>query len=228
MEELKPNAQNVEDAGLKLPKPEPTTEEKKGLLAKALHNSGLLPRLRTFQGDVAEFIKSKDESLASLALKENAQKREDKKIQSQSRSDSQVNVLMYVLSLLLILGAVATLGYLLLIKMRQEPIEATSRRGLLPAQETVSISMPVLSKEALGESLSALRSSADKSEGVTALEIREGAGERVATANDLFIKMEFSAPGALVRTLSGVMLPGLYKSSDFFLIFKVKDFGALV
>ena len=70
-EELKPNAENLEDVGLTLPKVLPTSEEKMGALAQNLHKKGLLPRLRTFKGDIASLIQRKDETVTSIAIKEN-------------------------------------------------------------------------------------------------------------------------------------------------------------
>jgi hypothetical protein len=70
--------QNVEDVGLTLPPEQPSHEENKEKLVESLHRDGPIPNLRTYQGDVAEFIKNKDQSLATIALKEHEKRRQEK------------------------------------------------------------------------------------------------------------------------------------------------------
>ena len=56
-------------------KPEKTSS-KFGRVIKALHNKAKLPSLRTYQGDMAKFIKEKNESVISIAIKEKVKKEE--------------------------------------------------------------------------------------------------------------------------------------------------------
>ena len=46
-----------------------------GRVIDALHSKQKLPSLRTYQGDMAEFIKSKNESVISIAVKEKEKNR---------------------------------------------------------------------------------------------------------------------------------------------------------
>jgi hypothetical protein len=52
-----------------------------GVIVDALHNKQKLSSLRTYQGDMAEFIKEKNESVISVSLKEKKRKEEQEKKQ---------------------------------------------------------------------------------------------------------------------------------------------------
>src|SRR3989338_437274 len=69
---------NVEPMGVGLPPEIPSHAEKKEELAGVLHKDTPLPNLRTYHGDIAEFIKNKDQSLSDIALKQNEKKRAEK------------------------------------------------------------------------------------------------------------------------------------------------------
>ena len=53
-----------------------------GRVIDALHSKQKLPSLRTYQGDMAEFIKSKNESVISIAVKEKEKKQEEEREQN--------------------------------------------------------------------------------------------------------------------------------------------------
>ena len=49
-----------------------------GKVIDLLHNKTKLPSLRTYQGDMAEFIKNKDESIVSIVVKEKEKEEREK------------------------------------------------------------------------------------------------------------------------------------------------------
>ena len=55
--------------------------DKFGKVIDALHNKAKLPSLRTYQGDMAEFIKNKDESVVSVVIKEKEKREREEKEQ---------------------------------------------------------------------------------------------------------------------------------------------------
>lgn len=60
-----------------------------GVIVDALHNKQKLSSLRTYQGDMAEFIKEKNESVISVSLKEKKRKEEQEKKQKEEEDRIQ-------------------------------------------------------------------------------------------------------------------------------------------
>jgi len=222
-EELKPNAENLEDVGLTLPKVLPTSEEKMGALAQNLHKKGLLPRLRTFKGDIASLIQRKDETVTSIAIKENEKRREER---TEARGNSHsTNFLIYIIGIVLIVGTVATMVYLTVLKMRQIPVNVVLEENIIPSRDTISINLSSLSPSSVRENLRELRIKSVEQEGIVALKIGEASGKEISNSKEFNASMQLKMPSALERTLGEKMSIGLFQGRDFFFAFKVKDFG---
>lgn len=54
-------------------------DKKRSKLRDLLHNKNKLPSLRTYQGDVAEFIKEKNHSTISIAVEEKERKEKEER-----------------------------------------------------------------------------------------------------------------------------------------------------
>lgn len=232
---------NVEDAGLTMPKPEPTPEEKVGNLANTLHKGGILPQLRTYQGDVAEFIKSKDQSIAGVALKRQEKRQEEKKettlvaktsITEEPAKDPSKNIstnfLIYIISIVLIVGAVTAGSYILFIKQNDAPTEVISVGGLLRSDDTVFVNLSTLDKKSLASNLDDLRNKGgNESKNINVLEVKIGdsIGNKIETPARFIQTMGLAMPGALLRSLGSEMSFGLWQGREMFLIFQTKDFG---
>jgi hypothetical protein len=67
---------------------EKSPEENFGKVIETLHNKSKLSSLRTYQGDMAEFIKSKNESVFSITLKE--KERKEEKIKEEKRREIKI------------------------------------------------------------------------------------------------------------------------------------------
>jgi hypothetical protein len=320
-EEQNLNAVNVESTGIPLEPLVPTHEENKQKLADTLHKRELVPRLRTYQGDVAEFIQSKDQSLTDVVLKEHEKKEKQKFdermverlgtlktvapstekiniLQKEKRNEEAVraepkpevlprpepeqsknvreqihepvfvpaltpvsapmpvreslsqaidreraedeakiikprsaaptNVLIYVTSLILLVGAVASGAYFLVIKSSQEPIMVTSHENILPVNNVAVTDFASLTASTIGETFESIRNNAEYREGITAVEITDSSKKTQVSATEFTDKLELGMPSALLRSLAPGFMLGIYdesQSTNFFLIYKVKDYG---
>lgn len=242
--------QNVEDVGLTLPPEPPSHEENKEKLAGSLHREGLIPNLRTYQGDVARFIRSKDQTLSDIALKEHQKKQEEKQEQQkeeergaileerqieqvaprQSRSFSEIpkNLLIYLVSLCLIVGAGATLWYLISWNQNNKPVNIEGARSIISANKTVVLDSTSLSRESAKTAFGSMRASADYKSGITAVVVSDADTKTVIVAGDFVDALTLNVPSALRRSLGEEFMMGLYGDNfvqSFFLILKVKDYG---
>src|SRR3989344_8970640 len=115
-----------------------------------LHNKSKLPSLRTYQGDMAEFIKEKNESVLSIAVKEKIRKDERKEQEEKQEKEEvkeinieqkqdlepqiihknkpqnglQVNLTMILLSLFLIVGGITAVFYIFNL-LKSGPVDQT-------------------------------------------------------------------------------------------------------
>ena len=77
-------------------------------LEETLHKKSALSSLRTYQGDMAKFIKDKNESVISVAIKEKERKEEREEKQEnkpvKKTSSFQANLMIIISTFLLIVG----------------------------------------------------------------------------------------------------------------------------
>ena len=93
--------------------------DKFGKIIDTLHNQQKLPSLRTYQGDMAEFIKEKNESVVSITVKAKEKKerieKEEEKLRPVVKSKKegfQKNLIIATLSLVLLASGVAVSFYI--------------------------------------------------------------------------------------------------------------------
>lgn len=224
----------VENAGLSIPAEKASPEEKKAELSKSLHHDTSLPHLRTFQGDVANFIKSKDQSLAHIVVKEQ-EKKEKKEIKSREvervispKAEKTNNAFIYVVGMVLLLGVGITAIYLLLLRQSQRPVNVRIEQNILASNKTVAVPGSSLNADEIGNALNTLRGESDFINGIVAIQISAEKKGLTLTSKDFVVGTRLHIPDPLLRTLGNDFMLGLYSvnivSKNFFLILKIKDF----
>ncbi len=248
----KNNSRNIENIEVGLPPELPSHEENKEKLIQILHKGGLLPNLRTYHGDIAEFIKSKDQSLTSIALRQNEKEQEQKeKVKNEARkdgggggekgvtlgesdekprnfSDLPTNFLIYVISICLLVGTIAAGAYLLLFNQNQNPILVSEEKKILPVKKTVILDIREATRSGLKDTFESLRNSPDYRNGITGILISDSSKKIDITLGYLADMLKWNIPSALRRSLNEEFMLGLYDDDavpSFFLILKVRDYG---
>lgn len=221
-------------------------EEKKdtskdfGKVIDVLHNKNKLSSLRTYQGDMAEFIKSKDESIVSIVVKEKerkAEKEAEAKVESQkfeplskpkelkksNKSGLQVNFTMLFLSILLIGGgALASLYIFQFIKTPTQNNLMTLKEEIIPYNS--SIILTDATNVNLGKEISELAFIS----GINIIKISNKSDATILKAKDFFDFLEVSLPSGLLRTLKDQYVVGVISQNEEkspFIIITVNDFG---
>lgn len=205
-------------------------------LEEALHNKSPLPSLRTYQGDMAEFIKEKNESVLSVAVKEKVrkekeeekQKEENKKINPEKKPENKapfhINVTIMALSFLLVIGGALTIMYVfeLIKKSPTAQVDTQSGKTIIPYNNSVSISN--VTNETLIPELKKLSAG----NGITNLKIIDSRGKEVSNSKDFFYFIAAKTPTDLQRTLGNDFFFGFMNQKSKltpFVIIKVNDFG---
>lgn len=210
-------------------------EEKKddsnefGKVIDALHNKAKLPSLRSYQGDMAEFIKEKNESVISIAVKEKERKeempkKEEKfKLPSQKKTGNfQKNFAVFLLSLLLIVGGSFGLFYVYkFIKNRPLP-EAPAKEYVIPYNNLLTLAN--ISSQNFGLEFKNL----PFVNGLSLVEVSDGNSVPFQKSKDFFSFLKVSLPPALERTLKDQYAIGSFSQNEensYFIILTIKDFG---
>lgn len=237
---------NVESMKVGLPPELPSHEENKEKLVGTLHKDGLLPNLRTYHGDIAEFIKSKDQSLSTIVIANQEKKQEQRQEQRQEKiiqdnnehnidkprresfSELPKNFLIYVISLILILGTVATASYLFIFNKNDSPMSVGDEKSIIATDKTVVLESSGINRANLKETFSSIRNSLDHKNILTSVVISDSEKKTSIALDDLITKFNLNIPNALRRSLNGDFMLGFYDdgvSPNLFLILKIKDYG---
>lgn len=187
-----------------------------------LHDHTKLSSLRTYQGDMAEFIHEKDESVASIALKEKAHREE---VQRQTPEVPKKSHLRTVLAIsisliLLVIGAGAT--FYISKSINQNTVSKVQLSNtLIPYTDTVNLDN--LTKA----TLKGVIEKGVFSDGVT-LFLLGGANENIQK-KDFLEQANVSLPNTLERNLKEEMALGVFKAQTGkispFVILTVREFG---
>jgi len=204
-----------------------------GKVIDALHNKSKLSSLRTYQGDMAEFIHDKNESVVSIAVKEKVrkeeiQKQEIKREEAPKRVENKseglpIKLNILLASLVLILGGVA-LAYFVIERVNTKPLEQVAiPKEVIPYNNIVTLSNI--------SDASALNLELDKllpSNGVSIIKISDGGGVALNKSSNLFNFLEVSLPATLTRSLRDEYALGVAstnKQNSAFIVITVSDFG---
>lgn len=206
-------------------------QEKKEDLINALHNKGKLPSLRTYQGDMANFIRSKNESVISIAVKEKEREEEKRKEQKKlvstpilkSNNDGfQINVTIIILSLLLLFGGAVTFFYV---------FEFTSRKPVTKFSEDAQIIPYNYKNTILNSSSLTFKDQFLKmpfQNGVSIAIVSDISGTSFPKAHDFFNFIKVLPPSTLLRTMKAPYILGTLGqngSRTNFIILSAGDFG---
>lgn len=207
-----------------------STKEK---LVKTLHNKAHLSSLRTYQGDMAEFIKEKNESVISIAVKEKEKKEEKLKLKQIEQKEEpaptpqkdglQVNLTILLSSLVLLVGGSFAFVYVFkFISLRPEP-RVEIEQEIIPYNTTTNITNAT--KESLPIQIAEIKGG----NGINLLKISGQNGKLISKSQDFFSYFDISLPNDLWRTLSGDYAFGTITQESGtvlpFIVIKVDDFG---
>ena len=204
-----------------------------GKVIDALHNKQKLPSLRTYQGDMAEFIKSKNESVISISVKEKERKEEKREEEikeeklgirpKQGTKNFQFNFNLIVLSLVLIFAGAFGLYYVFgTLKKPVEKQEVVLKEQIIPYNSSVVLN------DATSSNLGAEIGKLSFSNGINIIKISAG-GVPIEKAKDFFSFLGVSLPAALERTLKDDYTIGMIsqdKEHSPFMIITVNDYGS--
>lgn len=213
---------------------------KKVDLIDALHRESKLPTLRTYQGDMATFIKEKNESVISVAVKE--KEREERRQAESKRLDPKIgqiklsqsvpeevkvvkpnfNFTPLVLGLLLLLGGGVTIFYAFQYWSRTPVVTEVATSPIMRTDSTVKL--VGIDKGSLIIELGKLA----QSEGLKAVSLSNQETISIDEAPKLFDLIGVPESITLRRTLRDQFLLGTLtesNSSTNFLILTIDDFG---
>ena len=199
-----------------------------GHVIDALHNKSKLSSLRTYQGDMAEFIHEKDESVVSIVVKEKERKEKEEKLKPLVKPEKGVpgnlskNIVRVLVALLLIVGSIFAVKYVIgmwgerstpIVVLKEEILPYTSMASLSNVDQTDLLEELWKNREA---------------NGIEIVKIADGVGVVQETARQFFSYLKTPIPASLSRTLGDDYFIGVStesKKSAPFLVFKVNDFG---
>lgn len=203
-----------------------------GKVVDALHTKQKLPSLRTYQGDMAEFIKEKNESVVSIALKERKGQEEKQKAEEIKTSTTaepvrkkgglRQNLSAIVLSLFLtVLGAAAV--YFVFTTLTEEPFRETVIEGKLISYNNL-VALSGVTPDSLGAAIADVPPGA----GINLIEVTGTNGTSLNSAKVFFEFLGVTLPPTLARTLQEDYAIGTIHENGEptkFVIITVSDFG---
>ena len=164
----------------------------------ALHKSNSLPSLRTYQGDVAEFIKEKNQSVISIAVKEKEKQREEQREESISENKKgdgfKINFVTVILSLFLLLAGSFTVFFVLKFLQQEDPV-IVLKQEIIPYNSELSLAN--ITKDSFSNELKGV----SPGSGITAIRISDTNGKSINTAPLLLSFLGANPPDTLVRSL---------------------------
>jgi hypothetical protein len=212
------------------------TENKFGKVIDILHSKQKLPSLRTYQGDMAQFIKDKNESVMTVALKEKKrreEREEQAKTEGQGGLENQemteakpkslrTNIIIIFLSFLLLgLGVLASFYIFNFLKKEPES-EVVIKQEIIPYNNLISL--PDISKDNIGKKLADI----SLANGINVIEITDADGLPLKTSGDLLNFLKIFPPSSLKRILKDdYMVGAIFKNGQSrpFIVLTVNDFG---
>ena len=201
-----------------------------GKVVDTLHSKQKLPSLRTYQGDMAEFIKEKNESVISIAVKEKEKKQKEEKYEdlystqkpASSGGGFKMNLTILLLSIFLIGGGILASLYIFKLVKRGPVSEVVVEEKIIPYNNLITLAN--VTKATLGSELVKLSPAG----GISVIKMSDANGLLLQKAKDLFNLLEISLPATLGRTLKDEYIIGAISQNEkpsFFLVIVVNDFG---
>lgn len=197
-----------------------------GKVIDALHSKQKLSSLRTYHGDMAEFIKEKNESTISIALKEKERKEEKEELQpvskKQTESGFKINFVTLATSLLLLgLGGMAVF-YAFNFLRNAAPAPVVMKEEIIPYNNLITL------KNINPENFESEFLKIVSVNGTNIVELYGSNGLAIDKAQDFFGLINASLPSALNRNIKERFVLGLLTQNGQsfpFIIISVGDFG---
>ena len=203
--------------------------DKFGKIIDTLHNQQKLPSLRTYQGDMAEFIKEKNESVVSITVKAKEKKerieKEEEKLRPVVKSKKegfQKNLIIATLSLVLLASGVAVSFYIFNALKKEPMSEVAVEEKVIPYNNLITLTN--ITKENFDSELAKL----SPSNGASILKISDKNGLSLQTTKDFFGCLGISLPATLERTIKEKYAVGIMFQNNqisYFLVITISDFG---
>ncbi len=200
-----------------------------GHVIDALHTKSKLSSLRTYQGDVAEYVKDKQESVVSIAVKEKErqEKREADPLLRPEKIKSEHNFvanfkMISVAILLLFLGGAVSFYVFKYLKDSPSGVEVAETSKIIPFNRSTKISFnPSVDIKNELQKISS-------TDGVEVLLLQDEAMNKISDINTVFKNSNIITPLKLNRTINSEYEIGVFNQKGIkynFLIITVKDFG---
>lgn len=185
-----------------------------------LHKDGKISSLRTYQGDMAEFIKEKNESVTSIALKEKAHREEKQKLEPkvETTKSHAGTFVAIVASLILLAGGGALAYYVAQILGIEKETQVVLPTKIIPYSQTIEI------KDLNKSAISAVLGGNDFGPGVSLVDF----GSYSIPVSKLVEILNLNMPNELERNLKSDFALGVFKkgeSSSPLLVLNVAEFG---
>jgi hypothetical protein len=215
-------------------KPENTVVNPFGEKTKSAYTpSSFLKTLRSYKGDVEEQIKTKHESVASIAIKETSSEKKVKPdILPQPKGPSvfsqlKIGITPLIVILLFLVGGGLLYGAYYLVT-RPQPTVVVASTSIIPytSEKTFTISSAADTRATIMTDISdTLTTPSSQIGSVTYIRFFKDTSE--LSINDFFFALAPHAPNILVRSFEGAYMSGVYAAVDTepFIILSTSDFG---
>ncbi len=185
---------------------------------------------------MAEFIKNKNESVISVAVKEKERKEEKIETEEKEKKENphssqkstpkkegfQINFTILLLSVFLIGGGVLVYFYVFKFIKEAPPAEVVVKEEIIPYNNEIALAN--VTNGSFGEELGKL----PVSNGINIVNISDASGLSLQKVKDFFNFLGISLPPALDRTLKDQYAVGVIsqdQEDSYFLVITVNDFG---
>lgn len=164
-----------------------------------------IPRLRTFQADVAGAVKTDNLSISRIALSE-AKRRENNEVPKASSKKSPLSIILVTLGLMLIIGGIAAIGYVFFLKDREKPapdIAIVQEKTILRFDNEAIISLKDTNRRSLQASIEKELKNPPAQDNIRHLKMTKLDGSPGSKADlfEFFSILESRAPEDLLRFL---------------------------
>ncbi len=202
-----------------------------GKVIDVLHSKRKLSSLRSYQGDMAEFIRDKNQSTISITLKEKERKEERKKeeelVQAPKKAKAlgggfKTNLTSLTLSLVLLAGGIVAVLYIIQFVGDDSPANVVTATKIIPYNNEVILANQ--NSKNIGEEFAKLR----VENGTNIVKISDSNGEVLQDAGNFLEFLDITLPGTLARTLGDEYVVGVISQNgekSNFLVIKINDFG---
>lgn len=202
-------------------------------LGEVLHNKSPLPSLRSYQGDVAKFIKEKNESVISVAVKEKQKKEKEEKEQKEKTKAKEeegpkkgkgvgVNTTILISSILLVGAGVLAISYVFQFLKQTPKISTTTQTTIVPHNNSVNLS------NITANTLRAEILNVNTENGISYIKISSDKGEDFEKISDFINFLKISPPASLMRILDNNYMVGAVNNGarvSPFMVLTIKDFA---